>query len=136
MDGRHIITCHHCGRSRRAGDRWGSGTQDATGRVFCAFECAWTVLFIDESMNQLAQLQQQAQLAAAAAAATNNSTTVNASAATRSNRRYRRTTRASRRSRNTRSHTPPAAPVRMSTPPKREPEWHAMVGMAALFGED
>eukprot|EP00171_Calliarthron_tuberculosum_P016907 IDg16907t1 len=43
-----LVHCANCGRSRLAGDQWGSGTMDESGRLFCSYDCAWTVLLIEE----------------------------------------------------------------------------------------
>jgi len=43
-----VFTCAHCSRSQRLGARWGAGTADASGRVFCTYECAWMALLIQE----------------------------------------------------------------------------------------
>lgn len=40
--------CAYCGKTERLGARWGAGTTDVHGRVFCTLECAWMALFIDE----------------------------------------------------------------------------------------
>ena len=52
--GSTVVHCTYCGRTRRSGDRWGSGTMDSTGRRFCSYDCAWTVLVIDEHCTAIA----------------------------------------------------------------------------------
>lgn len=42
------FACAYCGKTQRVGARWGAGTADAHGRVYCTLECAWMVLLIDE----------------------------------------------------------------------------------------
>lgn len=59
-----VFTCAHCARSQRLGARWGAGTADACGRVFCTYECAWMSLLIQEhsdaaAASALAATQQQ-----------------------------------------------------------------------------
>ncbi len=131
-----VFVCAHCSRTQRLGARWGAGTTDAAARLFCTFECAWMTLLIDEH---------RANYAAAAAAAATTTTTAAQPTQMASRSRYpvgRRTRRRSttnpkpsKSSAASNASTPAPSRLQQQCMPSDDGNWHAMLGMAALFGE-
>jgi len=50
MTGEVVIACDNCRRQRQAFDQWGSATTDAKNRVYCSYECAWTILIGEDQV--------------------------------------------------------------------------------------
>lgn len=115
-----IFFCNHCARTQRLGARWGAGTADATGRIFCTFECAWMALFIDEHSGGIHD-------------SNNHNYDYNYNYNYNPDAAKRRAARNKKKASEKKSKIKPIA-TQLSQQPKDD-HWDAMVGMAALLGE-